>query len=198
MKLRKQLFQIAPKKYKKNLEYTADESDMEEDWIIEHEKQLIEKEKERTTTRFEKSNEKLIAEGKAPLPMTDLTEKMKTIDEVAKRLKKEHKTGKVEPKSSMTEEKALTQIAKIDERISATRIQATDREENKEIALGTSKMNYIDPRITIVWCKNNDVPLEKVFSKTLIDKFRWAQNTPLDWVSPLLHTLNYYGLGQLN
>jgi DNA topoisomerase-1 len=34
MKLRKQLFQIAPKKYKKNPEYTADESDMEEDWII--------------------------------------------------------------------------------------------------------------------------------------------------------------------
>ncbi|KAI8883942.1 hypothetical protein K501DRAFT_332972 [Backusella circina FSU 941] len=181
MKIRKQLLQLEPNKYKKNLDFNADESDLEEDWIVEHEASLIEKEKERSKTKFEKNNEKLIAEGKAPLPMTDLTEKIKSIDEVAKRLKKERKTGKVEPKSNMTEEKALTQIGKIDERISATRIQATDKEENKEIALGTSKMNYIDPRITIVWCKNNEVPLEKVFSKTLIEKFRWAQNTPEDW-----------------
>lgn len=28
---------------------------------------------------------------------------------------------------------------------------ATDREENKEIALGTSKLNYLDPRISVAW-----------------------------------------------
>jgi len=30
-------------------------------------------------------------------------------------------------------------------------LQATDREENKEIALGTSKLNYLDPRISVAW-----------------------------------------------
>lgn len=33
-------------------------------------------------------------------------------------------------------------------------VQATDREENKQIALGTSKLNYLDPRISVAWCEN--------------------------------------------
>ena len=36
------------------------------------------------------------------------------------------------------------------------------KEEMKEIALGTSKLNYLDPRITVQWCKTHKVPLEKV------------------------------------
>jgi DNA topoisomerase-1 len=34
--------------------------------------------------------------------------------------------------------------------------------------------NYIDPRLTVVFVKKFDVPIEKFFSKTLRDKFRWA------------------------
>lgn len=30
-------------------------------------------------------------------------------------------------------------------------LQMTDREENKVIALGTSKLNYLDPRISVAW-----------------------------------------------
>lgn len=30
-------------------------------------------------------------------------------------------------------------------------VQETDKEENKTIALGTSKLNYLDPRISIAW-----------------------------------------------
>lgn len=30
-------------------------------------------------------------------------------------------------------------------------VQAMDREENKQIALGTSKLNYLDPRISVAW-----------------------------------------------
>jgi DNA topoisomerase-1 len=46
--------------------------------------------------------------------------------------------------------------------------------ELKNISLGTSKINYIDPRITIAWIKKHDFPVEKIFSETLRDKFRWA------------------------
>ncbi|CAG2105154.1 unnamed protein product, partial [Medioppia subpectinata] len=53
-------------------------------------------------------------------------------------------------------------------------LQRTDKEENKQIALGTSKLNYLDPRITVAWCKKWDVSIEKVYNKTQRDKFRWA------------------------
>ncbi|XP_077595957.1 DNA topoisomerase I, mitochondrial [Stigmatopora nigra] len=53
-------------------------------------------------------------------------------------------------------------------------VQATDKEENKKIALGTSKLNYLDPRISIAWCKRMGVPIEKIFNKSQRDKFAWA------------------------
>ena len=32
----------------------------------------------------------------------------------------------------------------------------------------------MDPRITAAWCKKVELPIEKVFQKTLLDKFPWA------------------------
>lgn len=181
MKLRKQLFAI-DSKMKKNPEYAEMESDLEDDWIKQHEKDLVEKEKEKIKAKFERQNEKLAAEKQPKMPASELKEKLKAADELADRLKAESKLAKIEPKSSsMTAEKLIVAIHKLDDRISATKNQATDKEENKEVALGTSKLNYIDPRITVAWCRNNEVPLEKVFSKTLLDKFRWAQKIPQDW-----------------
>ncbi|XP_021849643.1 DNA topoisomerase 1 alpha isoform X1 [Spinacia oleracea] len=50
------------------------------------------------------------------------------------------------------------------------------KEDLKEIALGTSKINYLDPRITVAWCKRNEVPIEKIFNKSLLAKFSWAMD----------------------
>jgi DNA topoisomerase-1 len=47
------------------------------------------------------------------------------------------------------------------------------KDENKAVALGTSKINYMDTRITVAWCKKVELPIEKVFPKTLTDKFNW-------------------------
>ncbi|ETO34200.1 DNA topoisomerase type I, partial [Reticulomyxa filosa] len=55
------------------------------------------------------------------------------------------------------------------------------KSENKEIALGTSKINYMDPRITVAWCKRMEVPIEKVFNKSLLDKFPWSMSVPLNF-----------------
>ena len=49
------------------------------------------------------------------------------------------------------------------------------------MSLGTSKINYMDPRITISWCKRNEVPIEKLFPKTLLKKFAWAMNNDPEW-----------------
>eukprot|EP00965_Chrysotila_dentata_P061211 2027663-Pleurochrysis_carterae.AAC.7 len=34
------------------------------------------------------------------------------------------------------------------------------KEEIKNVSLGTSKINYNDPRITVAWCKLHDVPIQ--------------------------------------
>lgn len=42
------------------------------------------------------------------------------------------------------------------------------KEDLKTVALGTSKINYLDPRITVAWCKRHEVPIEKVWTSSLI------------------------------
>lgn len=51
----------------------------------------------------------------------------------------------------------------------------------KQIALSTSKTNYNDPRISVAWCKKNEVRIEKVFTKNLLSKFLWAMYTDMDF-----------------
>lgn len=50
-----------------------------------------------------------------------------------------------------TYEKKKKQLERLKEQLTKLEVQATDREENKEIALGTSKLNYLDPRISVAW-----------------------------------------------
>ena len=69
---------------------------------------------------------------------------------------------------------ALDQCLPFSLQLNKLETQAVDKEENKTIALGTSKLNYLDPRITVAWCKKFEVPIEKVYTKTHRDKFRWA------------------------
>lgn len=53
--------------------------------------------------------------------------------------------------------------------------------ELKNLSLSTSKTNYIDPRITIAFLKYHDIPIEKVFSQALRDKFFWAMDVEKQW-----------------
>ena len=39
----------------------------------------------------------------------------------------------------------------------------------------------MDPRISISWCKAKEVPIEKIFQKTLQSKFAWAMSNEPDW-----------------
>ncbi|CAL8144540.1 unnamed protein product [Orchesella dallaii] len=48
------------------------------------------------------------------------------------------------------------------------------KQQLRNYALGTSKANYIDPTLTVDWCQKYDIPIEKVYSKTQREKFRWA------------------------
>lgn len=42
-------------------------------------------------------------------------------------------------------------VKRLEEQLKKLQLQMTDREENKVIALGTSKLNYLDPRISVAW-----------------------------------------------
>jgi len=68
-----------------------------------------------------------------------------------------------------------------DEKIAKMETDIKNRDDNKDVALGTSKINYMDPRISVAWCKRHEVPIDKVFAKTLRDKFNWAMAVPPEW-----------------
>ncbi|WWD19549.1 hypothetical protein CI109_104010 [Kwoniella shandongensis] len=175
MKLRLQLFSLDPKIKKKRPELAEDESDLDEDFFERHETELMEKALDAARKKHEKDNVKLEEEGQSKKGKADLDERLKEIKAEFKELKKERKSKKVEPRKGATDEKLLEQIGKMDERIATARVQLEDRDKLKDVALGTSKINYIDPRLTVAWAKKYDVPLEKLFSKTLREKFPWAE-----------------------
>jgi DNA topoisomerase-1 len=65
-------------------------------------------------------------------------------------------------------------IVKLNDKLKKTKLKYELKKEMKNISLGTSKENYIDPRITLVFIKKYAIPIEKVFSSALIKKFTWA------------------------
>lgn len=101
---------------------------------------------------------------------------MENLESKIKDKKKELKEAKAELSACKSKEKEKLQkkVDRIKDQLRRLKIQRTDKDENKTIALGTSKLNYLDPRISVAWCKKYDVPIEKVFNKTQREKFRWA------------------------
>jgi len=77
-------------------------------------------------------------------------------------------------KVNRSTEKNKLKIKKINLKLKKLKAKKELKLELKNISLGTSKINYIDPRITIAWIKKYDFPIEKIFSETLRDKFKWA------------------------
>uniref|UniRef100_A0A6I8P6D8 DNA topoisomerase I n=2 Tax=Ornithorhynchus anatinus TaxID=9258 RepID=A0A6I8P6D8_ORNAN len=120
-----------------------------------------------TPKTFEKSMQNLQAKIDAKKEQLD-----EAVTEL-KRAKADHKAKKdIKSKSNLEKKKKLLQ--KIEEQLMKLSVQATDKEENKQIALGTSKLNYLDPRISVAWCKKFGVPIEKIYNKTQREKFAWA------------------------
>ena len=77
---------------------------------------------------------------------------------------------KRQPSAEQVKKRFLT----FKQRLTALELNMKNKDENKSVALGTSKINYMDPRITVAWCKRNECPIDKVFARALRDKFPWA------------------------
>ena len=112
--------------------------------------------------------------------MENLQAKIDAKKDQLRGVKKELKSAKSDYKAHKTESaknvmtKKQRAAERVKEQLDKLQLQQTDKDENKEIALGTSKLNYLDPRITVAWCKKWSVPIEKVYNKTQREKFAWA------------------------
>jgi len=80
-----------------------------------------------------------------------------------------------------TKDQVVKKLKSWSDKIAKMEMDLKHKDDNKEVSLGTSKINYMDPRISVAWCKRNDIPIEKIFSKTLRDKFNWAMAVAPDW-----------------
>ncbi|CAG8009240.1 unnamed protein product [Penicillium salamii] len=170
-------------KKKRGVAFFEIDEDLDQEWIDEHQAFLIEEQRTKINKKFEKDNEKRVADGEKEMKASELEERLNAVKDMEKKFKKENKTGKVEAEArGATVEKLDAQTQKIDQRVETMSVQAQDKEDNKEVALGTSKINYIDPRLTVVFSKKFDVPIEKFFSKALREKFEWAiKSVEEDW-----------------
>ncbi|TPX45423.1 hypothetical protein SeMB42_g02427 [Synchytrium endobioticum] len=162
MKIKEEMLEIDPKLPKVRPELAKSESDLDDEFIERHEIFLREKAVEAAKKKFEKDNAKRKEKGEEPLSESEMPE------------------PRVE-RRSLTLDKLEKTYSKVCERIEAAKMIIVDKDENKTTATGTSKINYIDPRISVAWCKKYDVPLEKVFNRTLIRKFKWAQMVDGEW-----------------
>jgi len=141
-RIRMQMIDVEPKlKKKRGAEYFERPEDLTSEWVQAHQAADIEEKRQKITKKFEKENEKLIAEGKKAQPDKELKERLGEAAELEKKYKKENKTGKVEAEGKGPSiEKLDAAYEKLDQRIEAMKLQAEDKEDNKEIALGTSKI----------------------------------------------------------
>ncbi|TKY67911.1 DNA topoisomerase 1 [Spatholobus suberectus] len=123
--------------------------------------------------------------------MSKLTEKIDELKAVLKELKTDldrARKGKPPSKSSDGKRKKNLSPEALEKKITQTnaKIEKMQRdmktkEDLKTVALGTSKINYLDPRITVAWCKRHEVPIEKIFNKSLLAKFCWAMDVDPDF-----------------
>ncbi|KAK7312132.1 hypothetical protein VNO77_35760 [Canavalia gladiata] len=123
--------------------------------------------------------------------MSRLTEKIDELQAVLKELKTDldrARKGKPPSKSSdgkrkknLTPEAIEKKISQTNAKIEKMQRDMKTKEDLKTVALGTSKINYLDPRITVAWCKRHEVPIEKIFNKSLLAKFCWAMDVDPDF-----------------
>ena len=94
---------------------------------------------------------------------------LENLDKMIKNAKQKLQKAKKSKKSPET-------IAKMESTLKKLKAKKDLKIELKNISLGTSKINYIDPRISVAFIKNHNLPIDKIFTKTLQEKFQWAMD----------------------
>ena len=97
------------------------------------------------------------------------------IDERIEKYQKKFEAKEPTPKQKASH---LAAIKKLEQQLKV-------KQEN--ISLSTSRVNYMDPRITVAWAKKHGVPLESgvggapLMNKSMLTNAVWAMETPSTW-----------------
>lgn len=69
--------------------------------------------------------------------------------------------------------RVANRIVKKEAQIAKQEISVQVKEDLKTVALGTSKINYLDPRISVAWCKTHEVQLSR-WSYCMADRLAFS------------------------
>merc|ERR1719454_1693734 len=107
------------------------------------------------------------------------------MNEKVKAVQTQLKEGEKDLKKAVQQGEDVTKLKNKVEKLKAQELrmvtQAKMKEDNKTVALGTSKLNYMDPRVSVVFCKKVGLDITKVFSRSHLDKFPWAMYALSTW-----------------
>ncbi|RKO99326.1 hypothetical protein CXG81DRAFT_14661 [Caulochytrium protostelioides] len=131
---------------------------------------MIEQHMKKCVDKHRRQTERAKQKGETPPPPLDQAEIEREVAQLA-----------ASPVSTMDPSKLEVALMKLSQKISAAQAALVDRDEGKEVSLTTSKLNYIDPRISVAWCKAHTIPIAKVFNAQLTTKFDWAMSVDDDW-----------------
>lgn len=95
------------------------------------------------------------------------------IDDKIKELKKKKAKYKVKKQND--------KVKAYDAKIKTLKLKKETKQKMKNVSLGTSKANYIDPRIIFAYLKRFEIPYEKVFTQSNIKRFKWAESVDADY-----------------
>ena len=104
---------------------------------------------------------------------TSIDTTLNKINDKIKELKKK--------KKKYQETKSNQKAKKIALKIKSLKLKKDTKIKMKNVSLGTSKNNYIDPRIIFAFIKKFDIPPEKLFTKVLLKRFDWANKVDKDY-----------------
>lgn len=121
-------------------------------------------------------NEKVTIE-KASTQLKDLKKKISA----AKKALEGEKLEKTLESYKEKKDKIEARVTKAQQRIENLQMKKSFKEDTKEFSIGTARNAYSSPKIAFSWARDHDVPINKIYSKSLVEKFDWAANTPADY-----------------
>ena len=111
---------------------------------------------------------------------TKIMEQLKKLEVEMKTAKKCLTGERLELKLKQIKEKKdklKLRLEKSDARIEKLELDKDFRKNTKNIAIGTAKSAYSDPRAAYSWCADNGVDIGFIYSKGLQTKYTWAEGT---------------------
>lgn len=120
-------------------------------------------------------NHQRLASKSATDGINKIDAKLKDLQSQLKKVKQDHNA---KPSVSLN-----NKITKLQAKIKEIRNKKSLKTESKTLSSSTSKLNYIDPRITIAFLKTNNIMdgIDKFFNKTQQKAFEWTLDVNADY-----------------